>query len=122
MTPDQILLVQTSFAMTGIDGETLARCLHRRLVARGTDPQIPAPRLARWLTRAVRRASRPATVALLIRRLGTPPPGLRDRNALVEAVGDAIGAPLPRAAAEAWQAWHRLALGATPAGEGRQAA
>jgi hypothetical protein len=122
MTPEQILLVQTSFAMTGTDGATLARCLHRRLAARGTNPDIPAARLARGLVHAVRRASRPAACRRLVRRLGTPPPALRDRNVLIEAVGDALGAPLPPAAADAWRAWHRLALGRGPGSDGRQAA
>ena len=122
MTPEQILLVQTSFAMTGADGQTLARCLHRRLAARGADPKVPVARLARCLAHAVRRASRPAAFRRLIRRLGTPPPSLRDWNPLVEAVNEAVGAPLPGVAAEAWRAWHRVVLAAAPAGEGRRAA
>ena len=122
MTPEQILLVQTSFAMTGADGQTLARCLQRRLAARGADPKIPMARLARYLAHAVRRAGRPAMFQRLIRRLGTPPPALRDCTALAEAVDDAVGAPLPRAAAEAWRAWYRFVLAAAPAGDGRRAA
>jgi hypothetical protein len=122
VTPEQILLVQTSFAMTGTDGQTIARCLRRRLAARGTQPEIPAAPLARCLAHAVRRTGRPAALRRLVRRLGTPPPGWQDRNALVEAVGDALGAPLPQAAEEAWRAWYRLALGAAPTGDGRRAA
>ncbi len=115
MTPEQILLVQASFDMAGGDGAAVARCLRTRLAARGADPGIPSARLARYLARNVRGASRPtvlaASVRRIVRRLGAPPPALRDRAALVDAVGDALGAPLPTAAAEAWRAWHGVVLG-----------
>jgi hypothetical protein len=108
MTPDQILLVQTSFAMTGADGTALARSLSARLGAPGT--QV-AP-LAGLLVLAVRGLSRRGLLRPALQRLAARHHGLRhaalDAAALVDALEEALGARLPRAAVDAWRAWHRL--------------
>lgn len=109
MTPDQILLVQTSFEMTGADGTALARSLGARI-------DVPAAPLARFLVLAVRglsrrRALRPALLRLAARQPAIGPKSLAEPSvatALVEALEEVLGTPLPRSASEAWHAGHRL--------------
>jgi hypothetical protein len=108
MTPDQILLVQTSFEMTGADGTALARSLAARI------DTAPAP-LARLLVLAVRGLTRRRVLEPALRRLAARDPatgGLALARpsaaaALVDALEEVLGTPLPRSASEAWQAWHR---------------
>ena len=94
MTPDQILLVQTSFEMTGADGTALARSLSARIDAyggagfqTGTDRE-PIALLAGLLVLLHESAA----------------------AALVEALEEVLGAALPRSAVEAWRAWHGLTV------------
>jgi hemoglobin-like flavoprotein len=111
MTPDQILLVQTSFQMTGADGTALARSLGTRL-------DTPAAPLASLLVLAVRGLSRRRVLQPALRRLMARHPaigraalhGPSVAAALVEAVEEALGAPLPRSAAAAWHAWYGLTV------------
>ena len=77
MTPDQILLVQTSFEMTGADGTALARSLSARIDAyggagfqTGTDRE-PIALLAGLLVLAVRGLSRRRVLTPALRRLAT---------------------------------------------------
>jgi hypothetical protein len=91
MTPDQILLVQTSFEMTGVDGTALARSLNARLEA-------PIGRLAGLLVLAVRGLSRRRVLSPALRRLAVRYPAIGQALhepsvavALVEAVEEALG-------------------------------
>lgn len=112
MTPDQILLVQTSFAMTGADGSALARSLTARLATSGS--ATPAAPLAGLLVLAVRGLSRRRLLRPALQRLATRHQGLRqgvlDAAALVEALEEAFGDRLPRSVVDAWRAWHRLTV------------
>ena len=108
MTPDQILLVQTSFEMTGVDGTALARSLNARLEA-------PIAPLAGLLVLTVRGLSRRRVLSPALRRLAVRHPAIGQALhepsvavALVEAVEEALGTALPRSAVEAWRAWHGL--------------
>ena len=124
MTPDQILLVQTSFEMAGADGTALARTLTARLARH--DPALrrvadaaPNTRLAGLLVLGVRGLSRrrllqPALRRFAARHLPCGGPKLDDTlvaRALVEALEDVLGGALPRSAVEAWRAWHRMLAG-----------
>ena len=111
MTPDQILLVQTSFEMTGADGTALARSLSARIDA-------PVAPLAGLLVLAVRGLSRQRVLKPALRRLAARHPALgravlhepSAAAALVEALEEVLGAALPRSAVEAWRAWHGLTV------------
>ena len=123
MTPDQILLVQTSFEMTGADGTALARSLSARIDAyggagfqTGTDRE-PIALLAGLLVLAVRGLSRRRVLKPALRRLAARHPALgraalheSAAAALVEALEEVLGAALPRSAVEAWRAWHGLTV------------
>ena len=124
MTPDQILLVQTSFEMTGADGTALARSLSARIDAyggagfqTGTDRE-PIALLAGLLVLAVRGLSRRRVLKPALRRLAARHPALgraalhepSAAAALVEALEEVLGATLPRSAVEAWRAWHGLTV------------
>lgn len=129
MTPDQILLVQTSFEMVGADGRALASMLRGRLVDR--EPALPrriaatpgqqARLLARLLVCAIRglgraRALRPVSSRLGQKRLLEHEVAAIG-SALVESVEELLGARLPRSVREAWLAGcrvqtHRLGMAA----------
>lgn len=119
MTPDQILLVQTSFEMMGADGRSLARSLNAHLQAQdgaGRRPGMcsaPIAPLAGLLVLAVRGLSRRRMLEPALRRLAARHPvigqaALREplvASALVAALEEVLGATLPRSAVEAWRAW-----------------
>ena len=73
MTPDQILLVQTSFEMTGADGTALARSLGARLDAYGSAASA-APQAGRAFGRPAG-AGRARPVATTTAQAGAAPPG-----------------------------------------------
>lgn len=119
MTPDQILLVQTSFQMMGADGTALASALCSRLAIREltlrgllTGPPAEQARLlARLLVLAVRGLSRSRALLRLRARYDTGHSLEREIPAigvpLVESVEDLLGATLPRSVREAWVACHQ---------------
>jgi hemoglobin-like flavoprotein len=123
MTPDQILLVQTSFQMMGADGTALASTLGSRLAIRelalrgrltGT-PAEQARLLARLLVLAVRGLSRSRVLHRLRARLGSGPL-VEDEfaavgRALLDSVEELLGAAVPRSVREAWQAGYRMQAG-----------
>ena len=120
MTPDQILLVQTSFEMTGADGAALARSLSARLErqAGGGDRPVAygaeVASLAGLLVLAVRGLSRKGLLRPALGRLAARHPAIRpaalDERLVVEALEEALGAKLPRSAVEAWRAWLSLTM------------
>lgn len=120
MTPDQILLVQTSFQMMGADGTALASTLRaspaiRELALRGRLTGTPAEQgrlLARFLVLAVRGLSR----SRVLQRLRTRHGGGRLMEqelaavgrALLDSVEELLGAAVPRSVREAWLAGYRM--------------
>jgi hypothetical protein len=113
MTPDQILLVQTSFHMAGADGAALARTLTARLERYAPTPHGSAEAasvhvLARLLVLGVRGLTRRRMLRPALRRVsvrhpaeGTTWDDALVARALVEALEDVLGGALPRAAADA---------------------
>lgn len=120
MTPDQILLVQTSFEMMGADGTALALTLRARpviceLARRGRLTGTPAEQarlLARLLVLAVRGLSRSRVLQRLRTRRGLgrlmeqelPAVG----RALLDSVEELLGATVPRSVRDAWLAGYRM--------------
>ena len=125
MTPDQILLVQTSFQMVGADGMALATTLQARLpgeapvlrrLRSAAPPAEQARQLAAMLVLAVRGLSRSRALRPALRRLGARhgADGLAEGElatfgrALLEAVEERLGATLPCAVRDAWAAGYRM--------------
>ena len=97
MTPDQILLVQTSFHMVGADGMALATTLQARLPG-----EAPVLRRLRSAAPPAEQARQLAAMLVLAVR------GLSRSRALLEAVEERLGATLPCAVRDAWAAGYRM--------------